>query len=118
MTRAAAIRTSGSDLAVLVETEARLDRALADARAQAAAIREAARDRAKAASQALDGMLDRERARITAAVAASTEAQLAAIATKARGQITCFEATRAERLDPIARELASRIVALALEETP
>jgi hypothetical protein len=106
-----------SDLDILVETEARLDRELAEARVRAAAVLEGARKHAEDATAALATELANDRARIAATIAADTERELAAIAENASRAIARYEAIRGERLDPIARRLAARIVALAAEES-
>lgn len=110
--------TSPSELATLVETEARLDRALADARDRAASAIAAARQRAQEADTSTDAALVEERARVARDADAATAAALAAIEAAARMEITRFDALRGELLAPITRALVTRLVALALEGPP
>jgi len=99
-----------SELAVLIETEARLDRELAAARAQGERLRRAALDGAAVANAALDDELARERARITAELAAAADALERATVEQARAEVARFDAVRGERLERVARRLAERLV--------
>jgi hypothetical protein len=99
-----------SELAVLIETEARLDRELAAAREHGERLRRAARERAAAAAAALDDELARERARITTELAAAADVVERATVEQARAEVARFEAVRGERLERVARRLAERLV--------
>ena len=110
--------TSPSELATLVETEARLDRALADARARAAGVIEDARRRGAAIEASLQAALAEECARVATAATAASAAQRLAIASAARAEIARFDALRDEALAPLASALAARLVALAREGPP
>jgi len=105
-----------SDLGVLVETEARLDRALAAAHATATAAVAAASQRADAAIATVDGEIEHARARIAAEIATATAAQCRALAEQAHGQAARFDAMRGDALDAIAMALARRLAAIALDE--
>jgi len=107
-----------TDLAAVVASERRLDQALARAREQAAASVAAARQRVAVDDDALAAAIDRERARVTAELEAETEAQLRAIADAGRDECARFDAMRDDALAPLARRLAARLVALALDEVP
>lgn len=109
---------SASALTVLADTELRLDRAIADARDAAAAAIAEARRRAELASAAVAGEIERERARITAEIEATTEAQIGGLATQATAEAARFDALRGDALDAIARQLADRLAAIALDEGP
>ena len=111
-------RVVSTGLSALVDAEARLDRALADARAEADALRAAAYERAKAAAGTLDSELDRERARAARAIEDATARELRSIADEARLHVARFEAVEGERLRALACELARRLAALALAEAP
>lgn len=110
------MRDARSDLAVLVETEARLDRELAAARAEAEQLVEAARARVTAAGQALAAEIEAEQARAAAEIERDTLAQLRAIDDEARREVQRFESIRGERADAIARQLADRLVAFVRTE--
>jgi len=114
--RTASPSPASSDLAALVDAEARLDRALADARASAQAVRDAARRRADDAAAVLDAEIEHERARLATEIAAATDAQLAAIADRTRAELARYETVRGDVLDDLARRLADRLVAVALDE--
>jgi peptidoglycan hydrolase CwlO-like protein len=108
-----------TDLAVLVDVEARLDRELADARAAAAALEDAARTHVGEAAAALAAEIAADQARIAAAIERDTAAQLRAIDEAARRQVEMFEAIRGDREAAIAREVADELVALVnAEVTP
>jgi len=107
--------TGGSELATLVETEARLDRALADARGIADATRAAAQQAAEAATAALDAEIARARERLAAEIATRTHDELAAIDDAARADVARFAAVRGDALAAIARALVDRIAASASE---
>ena len=106
-----------SELAVLVETESRLDRAIASARETAAKIVEAAKrsaaDDARAAEDSIAGV----RARIVHEVAAQTDHRVRTIAQTARDTCARYDAVHGERLAEIARRLARRVAELAEEDT-
>jgi hypothetical protein len=105
-----------SDLTMLVETEARLDRALAAAHATATAAVEAARQRADAATATVDGEIEHARARIATEIASATAAQCRALTEQAHRQAARFDAMRGDPLDAIALALARRLAAIALDE--
>ena len=95
-----------SELAVLVETEARLDRAIATARQAASDARDGAVQRARDALRVLDETLAREEAKIVAAIAAETTARIAAIDLDAQRATARYEAVQG---DEIARLLSRRL---------
>jgi len=105
-----------SELAAVVEAEARLDRAIADARAAADAGREAAHRQARAAAADGAHAQDRERTRIVAEVdrAATEEVRAAEAATRAR--IARYAALRGPALDELVQRLALELVAIAAED--
>lgn len=105
-----------SELAVLVETEARLDRALVDARLIAESARALARQRADEAAAAQEAELARERERIATEIEAATRARIAELARTARDAVARYDAVRGPRLAEIARRVAARLVAIANEE--
>jgi hypothetical protein len=107
-----------SELAVLVETEARLDRALADAHAHAHAMRDAARRRADEAAAGLETELTRARRRIATEIETATAARVREIGEAADAEVGRYEAVRDERLDRIARRVAERLVELVAAEAP
>ena len=109
-------RGVSTGLSALVDAEARLDRALADARAEADALRAAAYERAKAAANMLDAELDRERARAARAIEDATARELRAIADDARLHVARFDAVQGESLRVLALEIARRIAAIAIAE--
>lgn len=113
---AAAHRGVSTGLSALVDAEARLDRALADARAEADALRAAAYERAKAAANMLDAELDRERARAAQAIEDATARELRAIADDARLHVARFDAVQGESLRVLALEIARRLAAIAVAE--
>ena len=107
-----------SELVALVAAEARLDLAVVAAREAAEAIRAAARQRAEVAAATLDDELARERTRIAAEIAGESATQLRAIEESARVAIARFDAVRGDLLAPLARALAVRLVAIAIDEAP
>ena len=107
---------AASELAVLVETEARLDRELADARQKAEALRDAGRQRAERALATLEAEAVFERTRISTEIEAATVARVRAVEEAADAAIARFEAIRGEELARIARRLVDDIVALVREE--
>ncbi len=110
------MRDARSDLAVLVETEARLDRELAGARTKAEQIEQAARERVDAAARALAAEIATAQARAAAEIEQETLAQLRAIEDEARREVQRFDAIRGERAEAIARQIADRLVALVRAE--
>ncbi len=113
--RAGTLSPSASGLATLVETEARLDRALAEAREGAQALRARARLRAETAAADLDAEIEGERARVAAAIEAETQIRLAALVARTTGELARFEVVRGEVLSSVVHDLVERLVALALE---
>ena len=108
--------TSTSELAALVETEARLDAELAAARVTADRELDAARCRAAEIAASIDDRIAREHERIAAEVTAETSARLEEIREDERAQIARFDAVRGDRLAAIAKELVERVAQLALAE--
>jgi hypothetical protein len=106
-----------SDLALLVDAEAQLDRALAAARDRAQVERAAARQRADLATTTLAVEIERERERVATEIARATEAQLSTIDAKARAECARFDAVVAEVVTKLAHALAARLAALAFEES-
>ncbi|HEU0032567.1 MAG TPA: hypothetical protein VFQ53_18170 [Kofleriaceae bacterium] len=105
-----------SDLATLVETEARLDAALSDARARGDAMREAARTAAAAAAASLDAELVAERDRLAAEIAQATRERIVAIEQAAVVDVARYDALTGIALDELAERLAQRLVAIVHEE--
>jgi hypothetical protein len=106
-----------SELAILVETEIRLDAEVASARKAADDARETARAQARAAEARLDMDIELERARIATTLAAEVDAQTRAIEARAHAAVQHYDALRGEPLDRLASVLARRLIAL-LEEEP
>jgi len=100
----------GPDLAALIETEARLDRVLAEARSEAAVIRADARRAAADAEAALAAELARARAAIADEIAGATAARVRAAEADARGELGRHDAVRGDALDRLGRRLAARLV--------
>lgn len=108
-----------SELALLVETEARLDRELAAARERAAALHEAARRRVEQAEATLAAEITAERARIATEIEHATAAQLREMADAAQREITRFDAVAGEQATEVARRIAAQwVAAIAAEDTP
>ena len=107
-----------SDLAVLVETEARLDRELALARDKAEALVNAARIRTSLAGANLAAEIANERERIAAQIDRETEQRVRAIEADTRAQIGTLDAIRDERAATHAREVIDELVAMVLAEVP
>lgn len=105
-----------SELATLVETEVRLDTAIASARKAADAICAAARERARVATAELEHALEVERARIADAIAAETAAHVGAVEEHALAAIARFDAVHDDVLRRLADRLARRLLAMAQEE--
>lgn len=117
-TQDAADRTR-SELASLVDTEARLDRELAAARERAAALCEAARHRVEQAEATLAAEIAAERVRIASEIEHATTAQLREIADAARRDIARFEAVAGARAADVAGRIATHWIAtLVAEDTP
>lgn len=104
---------STTGLSALVDTEARLDHELENARVRADAMRAAARQRAMAAAAALDGELEVERAHAIAAIETATSREIAGIELEARASVTRFDAVVGETLQALARRLADRVIQIA-----
>lgn len=109
---------AASELALLVEAEARLDRELAAAREQAIALDRAARERIAAAAVAVVDEVDAERARVIAAIEAETAARLAAITEQAEADIARFAAVRDDRATAIATPIVDALIARVRAEVP
>lgn len=108
-----------SELALLVETEARLDRELAAARERAAALHEAARRRVEQAEATLAAEITAERARIATEIEHATASQLREMADAAQRDITRFDAIAGERATEVARRIAVQwVAAIVAEDTP
>ncbi len=107
-----------SELALLVETEHRLDQEIAAAKQAAAAARDAAELRAKTSLADLEANLDREHAKIATEIAAATTARRRAIEDGAAAKVARYEAMRGAALAELARRLARRLVELDEEDAP
>lgn len=105
-----------SDLVALVETEARLDRALADARARARALIETARRAADASLR--DEELAEQRDRIAMNIDAARTAQIAAISEQARADQARCAALDGPALAALAHRLGLQLIEVALDEVP
>lgn len=102
-----------SELAVLVEAEARLDRELAAARADGERVEQAARERIAAADAALAAEIARQQAEVAAAIEQRTSAQLAALDAEAAATIARYAATD---VDAIAERVLADLLALVRQE--
>ena len=107
-----------SELSLLVSAEARLDGALAAARAEATAVMEAARRRAEAADAALAEEIATRAARIAADSAAEVTRQRTAIADAACTEIARYEAVRGEALSALVAAVVAKLAAIARAEAP
>jgi hypothetical protein len=107
-----------SDLAVLVETEARLDREIARTRERAEAIVNAARIRTSLAGANLAAEIASDRERIAARIDHETEQRVREIEAEARAQIASLDAIRGEVAIAHARAVVEELVALVLAEVP
>jgi acyl-CoA reductase-like NAD-dependent aldehyde dehydrogenase len=105
-----------SELATLVETETRLDEAVASARRAAEDARAAAHRRAALAVAQLEEAIERERGRIAEALALETAHHERVIEEQALAAIARFEAIRGDVLGRLARDLAQRLLAIVQEE--
>ena len=105
-----------SKLALLVETEQRLDGELAAARERALALEAAARARIAEADAALTAALAAERDRIAADLERDTAARLHALEAATERELVRLAAVRDERADAIARRIAGQLVARVLAE--
>jgi len=106
-----------SELAILVETESRLDQAIASARKTAEAMRDAARARAKLAEATIEDALANERERIARTIALETTERARQVDADARICVERYERVRDDVFDALARRLAKRLVAIAEEES-
>jgi hypothetical protein len=109
-------RRTRSELASLVETEARLDRELAAARARAALLQEQANARASEAAGALAAELAVACARIEDEVNRAATARIRELEGACARDTARFASVRDERADAIARRIADQLVALVLAE--
>jgi len=105
-----------SELAQLVAAEARFDRALEGARAEATALVDAARRRASAADAMLTDEIAGQRARIAADIVVEVATQRTAIVEAARAEIARYQAVCGDVSVAIARLLAAKLGALARAE--
>jgi vacuolar-type H+-ATPase subunit H len=101
-----------SELALLVSAEARLDGALAAARAEAAAVVDAARRRAEAGDAALAEHMATQEARIAADGAAEVARQRSVIADAARAEIARYEAVRGDVLAGLVHAVVAKLAAV------
>jgi hypothetical protein len=102
-----------SDLALLVDTEARLDRDLAAARAKVAALEHAANERMAEADVGFAAQLEAERIRIATDSERETAQRIREIEDAARVAVARFTAIRDDRADAIARRIVEQLIALA-----
>lgn len=105
-----------SELAILVETETRLDGAIAAARQAADDAREAARTRARVVAGRLETEIALERARIASAIAAETAERERALEGRVRRALVRYEGLRDGELTALARTLARRLLAIAEDD--
>ena len=105
-----------SELALLVSAEARLDGALAAARAEAAAVVKAARHCAEAGDAALADEIAAQEARISARCTTEVETQCAAIADAARAEIARYEAIRGDALARLVHTAVAKLVEIVRAE--
>lgn len=108
--------TASSELEILVETERRLDAAIEAARSAADATREAARARMAIALTELEHRLEQERARTIREVADDLAGRERALELAAIAATTRYETLDGAALEQIARVLAQRVLAIAVEE--
>lgn len=109
--------TGASELTTLVETEQRLDDAVASARQAADALREAARERARAATLGIERSIEVERERVSRAMAAEAVERERAIEQDATARIARYEGLPRDEIERLARVLARRVIEIALEES-
>lgn len=105
-----------SDLAVLVDTEARIDRDLARAREQAATLDRETDERMRQADADLAAEIDRERTRISDEVAAEAKVRALDVEQTMHAQIAGFDAIRDERAVELARSVVEELLALVRAE--
>jgi hypothetical protein len=103
-----------SELAILVEAEARLDREIGTARADGERLEQAARDRIATADAALAADIARQQAEVAAAIARRTEEQLAALDDDA---LRTIERYTSANIDAVAERVLTELLALVTKET-
>jgi hypothetical protein len=103
---------------LLVEAEARLERAIAAARAQAGLLEQAARARIARAEADLDAELAAIRASTIAEVERATADRVRVIEDDTHEAVARCEAVRGNEATRIARGLAGELVALVTAEVP
>ncbi len=106
-----------SELAALVETELRLDAAVASARRAALDAREAARAEAQQAAARLDADIERERVRIANAAIADTAERERTIEALAGAAVARYDAIAGDAVERLAPVLARRLLAILEEES-
>jgi hypothetical protein len=106
----------GDDLALLLATEQRLERALAAVRAEGDRERAAATEEAARADALAAVSLEDERSRVSGQLAQERAARLAAIEREAQDEIARWSRLRDELLEREARRLAQRLVQIVAEE--
>jgi capsule polysaccharide export protein KpsC/LpsZ len=105
-----------SELAALVETEARLDHELATARARAALLIEQANARVEAAAAALAAERTAARARIEAEVDRVASTRIRELEDSCARDLARLAAVRGERAEAIAHRIIEQLVAFVLAE--
>jgi hypothetical protein len=108
--------TDRSELAILVETEVELDRAVAHARRDAAAAIEAATLDAKSALESIEVTIARERAKLAASIEAESRERARRIEDAAAAAVARYDAVRGDALVALARRIARRVAVLAEED--
>ena len=108
---------AGDDLALLLATEQRLERAIAEVQGEADGLRAAAAVEAAADDVAGEAALEVARKRTSVELEVDAATRIAAIEANAQADVERGNSLCGERLEREARRLASRLVVLA-EEAP
>lgn len=101
---------NGGDLARLLETEARLEESLADARTEAARLVAEAQAAARTREAALDAELDALGRRLEAEIAAQRDAAQRDIAAAAQHEAERYDAVAPARIGELARRVVQRLL--------
>lgn len=105
------MQSDTGDLARLVATEERLERRLAEARAEAGSLVAAAEEAARARETGLDAELAELSRRLDAAAEAELAAREREIAAAAEAEIAAFDGLSPERVTALARHVTDFVVA-------
>jgi hypothetical protein len=97
-------------LSRLLEAEARLARALAEAEAESSRLVDAAREAAAAEQSRLQARVDAETARLASDIAATRDAEIARVAAEADRRCRALEDVPAAVIDRLAAEVETGLV--------